>query len=196
MVSSENSADPAPSPAALYARHGGHLRQVAASKLGDAATRSVVDEIMNEVFAKLVQLLNHGQAEQVKDWRAYLTTMTSNMVIARGKALARARDQRQSLETAEVDAQQYRTGVSDADPTADVVVARLVTEPLEQQRAEQVEHALNELDPRSRRIIEGRYHDRMTNSALGAELGISGQRVSQLHDQALRRIYQEVTTRR
>ena len=184
-----------PSVAALYLEHGDHLRRVAAAKLGADATRSEVTEVVQEVFADLARLLGDGQPA-VDSWRAYLTTMTSNTVVARGRARTRDRTHQQPLDTDEVDSQQYRAGIGGADPTADTVVARLVIDPAEQRRDEHVARALGDLDPRSRRIIEGRYRDGLTNRTLGEELGISGQRVSQLHDQALRRIHQEVTTRR
>ncbi|WP_363094387.1 sigma-70 family RNA polymerase sigma factor [Pseudonocardia sp. 73-21] len=209
--------NPPPAPAALYRDHGLHLRRVAAHVLGDAATRDGVDEVLQGVFGELVRLLGEERLDGVQNWRAYLTTMIRNAAITHGRVLAEERTRIQPL--ASDDSLSGDTGDRDdtgehgddaqpgaidtfgarhatgPDPTGEAVLARLVTDPARREAEHRLDGALAALDGRARRIIEGRYRDRMTNQALGDELGITGQRVSQIHDQTLRHL-REVSTRR
>jgi len=75
-----------------------------------------------------------------------------------------------------------------ADDSADPLT---ILEDLEQQRAQDISYALEQLDPRSLRIIQARWlceSEPTTFAVLGAELGISIERVRQVEVAAIKKL--------
>ncbi|WP_410644614.1 sigma-70 family RNA polymerase sigma factor [Amycolatopsis sp. lyj-346] len=176
-----STAGPAADPGALYLRYHGTLRRYATAKL-PARLRSEADTALSIVFTRLVNCHKENQMPRPGNWEAYLHGAVHNAC----KDLAKAR---QHEEVDDDDPRIHRDVPH--DPTGDSVLEQ--DEHLEQaERTDRAKTALNALDERSRAIVIAKHAHRRTNKEIGEELNLTGQRVSQLHKDALKQLKEEV----
>ena len=165
--------------AALYQRYHHRLRRHAEWRLS-ASLQQEADAALMTVFTRLVEARADGRLKEPENWEAFLITAVSNACRDIVKA---ARD---NDEIDDSDPRAHRD--ADPDPTGDAAVDHL-------ERAARVDHAraaLETLDERARTIVIGREFHERTNRDLGKELRLTGQRVGQLYDQALKQLREEV----
>jgi RNA polymerase sigma factor (sigma-70 family) len=168
-------------PGALYARYHGTLRTYAEKKL-PTRLQSEAGTALSIVFERLVNYRKEGRMPRPSNWDAYLRGAVDNAC----KDLAKTR---QHEEVDDGDPRIHRDVPH--DPTGDSVLAQ--DENLEQaELADRAKVALDALDERSRAIVIAKHARRRTNKEIGEELNLTGQRVSQLHKEALKRLKEEV----
>jgi RNA polymerase sigma factor (sigma-70 family) len=139
-----------------------------------------VDGALMTVFTRFVDDRAAGRLKEPKNWEAFLVTAVTNA----------CRDiVKSARENKEIDHSDPRTH-RDAkpDPTGDAAVDHLE----HAARVDRARAALETLDERSRTIVIGKEVYERTNRDLGKVLGLTGQRVGQLYDQALRQLREEV----
>ena len=172
---------PAADPGALYERYHGTLRRYAEAKL-PARLRSEAGTALSMVFERLLNYRKENQMPRPSNWEAYLRGAVYNAC----KDLTKAR---QAEEVDDGDPRMHRDALR--DPTGDSAVEHF--EHFEHaERTDRAKAALDALDERSRAIVIGKHAHRRTNKELGDELNLTGQRVSQLHKEALKRLKEEV----
>ncbi|GAA3432256.1 hypothetical protein GCM10018954_018590 [Kutzneria kofuensis] len=172
---------PVADPGALYARYHGTLKTYAEGKL-PFRLRSEAGTALSIVFERLVNYRKEGRMPRPSNWEAYLHVAVGNAC----KTLALAR---QHEEVDDGDPRIHRDVPH--DPTGDSVLQQ--DEYLEQaERADRAKTALDALDERSRAIVIAKHAHHRTNKEIGEELNLTGQRVSQLHKEALKRLKEEV----
>jgi RNA polymerase sigma factor (sigma-70 family) len=155
--------------AALYDAYSDKLFSGALSVLSVNGLTSEAGDAVQAVVTNLARMYVEGTLTPRDDWAGYLWKS------ARNQALKIVR----SWKTDSLD-QRLEQGVADKlaertdglDPTAEHVESS--------DAAARLNAALEQLDPRRRRIVTGYYLDDMTDAQLGAELNISGQRVGAL----------------
>lgn len=166
--------------AALYQRYHDRLSRHARWCLPSSLQHEVDPAIMT-VFTRLVDARATGRLKESKSWEAFLVAAVTNACRDIVKA---ARDNEK------IDDSDPRTHRDcETDPTGDAAVDHLE----HAARVDLARAALQTLDGRSRTIVIGKEFHGRTNRDLGRELGLSGQRVGQLYDQAVRQLREEVT---
>jgi len=132
------------------------------------------------VFKRLVDARAAGRCAEQPNWEAYLVTAVTNACrdIIKGE--------RADEEIDDADPRIHRDAAP--DPTADTAIDHLEHDT----RVAAAAAALDTLDERSRTIIIDRYVHELTNRAIGENLRLTGRRVGQLHDEALRQLRKEV----
>ncbi len=166
--------------AALYQRYHDRLCRHARGFL-PRSLQHEVDAATMTVFMRLVDARATGRLKEPRSWEAFLVAAVTNACRDIVKV---------TRENEEIDDSDPRTHRDcEADPTGDGAVDHLE----HAARVDLARAALQTLDERSRTIVIGKEIHRRTNRDLGRELGLSGQRVGQLYDQALRQLSEEVT---
>jgi RNA polymerase sigma factor (sigma-70 family) len=160
-----------PDVAALYARYREAMRRVAAAAL--AGTSVDPQDAVMRVIVNLQGMHATGALQGIDNWEAYLVRSVRNEAIGLAENAARERP------------------VEDADLA--VLLERMPSGPSEHVVVERIEwqRRLDRLDPRKRAIIEGLFLEDLTLAQLGAQWGITPQRVGQLRDQAFREMREE-----
>lgn len=168
-----------PDVGALYEEHHVRLRHHARARLPNNL-RHEVDVALMTVFSRLVQARAENRLPSPRSWEAYLVTAVTRACL---DIIKTARD---NEEIDDGDPRTHRD--AEPDPTGDAAVDLVQYA----NRVALVSAALNTIDSRSRSIVIGKDGHGRTNRDIGIELGLSGQRVGQLHDQALRQLREEV----
>ena len=165
--------------AALYQRYHHRLRRHAAANL-PASLQHEADVALMTVFTRLVKARSDGRLKEPRNWEAFLVTAVTNA----------CRDiVKTARENEEIDVSDPRTHRdADPDPTGDAAVDHLE----HAARVDRARAALEALGERSRTIVIGAEVYERTNRDLGKELGLTGQRVGQLYDEALEQLREEV----
>ncbi|MDX5970207.1 sigma-70 family RNA polymerase sigma factor [Rhodococcus opacus] len=164
---------------ALYEAHHVRLRRHAQARL-PSSFHHEVDVALMTVFARLVQARAEDRLPEPRSWEAFLVAAVTRACQDLIKT-ARNND--------EIDDNDPRTHRdAETDPTGETAV-HLVEHA---DRVVRASAALETLDDRSRLIVIGKDGYERTNRDIGVELGLSGQRVGQLYDQALKQLREEV----
>jgi RNA polymerase sigma factor (sigma-70 family) len=165
--------------AALYQRYHDRLRRYAEWSL-PSSLQHEADAALMTVFTRLVHARTTGRLKEPKNWEAFLVAAVTN---ACRDIVKTARD---NEEIDDSDPRTHRD--AEPDPTGDAAVDHLE----HAARVDRARVALETLDERSRTIVIGKEGYERTNRDLGKELGLTGQRVGQLYDQALEQLREEV----
>ncbi|GGL76657.1 hypothetical protein GCM10011589_35910 [Modestobacter marinus] len=166
--------------AALYARHHPRLLRQAQRVLPGDQQHAAGDALMT-VFGRLLQQQQDGSLTEQPNWEAYLLRAVTNACLDILKSSARTQPVEDPVDVAG----QER---APADPTGDTAAQRLD----DATRRRRLDAALRTLPDRQREIVLQKAALERTNRDIGRELGLSGQRVGQLYDQAMRQLREEV----
>jgi RNA polymerase sigma factor (sigma-70 family) len=166
--------------AALYARYHPRLLRHAHSVLTDHP--DLAQDALMTVFSRLLRRQHEGKLTEQPNWEAYLLRAVRNACLDLLDASEKAHPVEEPAPDA---ATQLR---APADPTGDAVAQRLD----DAAKRRRVSAALTALPPRLRQIVIQKTAHGRTNADIGRELGLTGQRIGQLHDQAIRQLREEV----
>jgi len=179
------SAETPPAPATrvdigpLYVQHHGRLRRHALSCLSDDLHHEA-DKALMIVFTRLLDSKKKGQLTEQNNWEAYLVRAVTNACL---DILKTTKDDQ---EIDQDDPRVHRDALP--DPTGDTAADRIDRAA----KARLAKPILDALEPRLRTIVLGKLIDKRTNRELGAELGLTGQRIGQLYDQTMQQLQEEV----
>jgi len=146
----------------------------AASVLNRAGLAGQVEDAVSTVVATLFKMRRSGQLTPKDDWAPYLRRAASNEALRIVAAHARVSPVPDDMPLAD------RT--EGLDPVSDEATLRAM--------GGRLREAVNQLEPRQRRIVHGYYWQHRTDGELGEELGLTSQRVGQLRHSAERRLGQ------
>jgi RNA polymerase sigma factor (sigma-70 family) len=133
------------------------------------------------VFTRIAGKRDTGSMEEPENWEAFLVTAVTNAC----RDIVKATHPAEEIDDSEP---QTHRGI-EPDPTGDAAVDRLD----HATRVDRAKAALETLDERSWVIVIGKNYFDRTNRDLGKELGLTGQRVGQLYDRAIKKLWEEVT---
>lgn len=143
------------------------------------------ENALMKVFAHLASLQAVDRLPEPDNWEAYLVRSVTNAC----KDILKARRET----PAQIDDDDpILYGDAQPDPTSQQVVDKLE----KADRVRIVREAIQSLDERSQTIVIGKYYSGQNNRELGRRLGLTGQRVGQLHNEALRQLREEVNRRK
>jgi RNA polymerase sigma factor (sigma-70 family) len=165
--------------AALYARHHGVLLRQAMSVLPEDLQDQAGDALMT-VIMRLRRREQEGTLTEPANWEAYLVRAVTNAcfdIIKKFPVHAPLEPNDDRI---------HRDAPS--DPTGDEVAERIDNSA----NRRRIRAALESLAPRSHDIVIAKEVEGRTNRDIGKQLGISGQRVGQLYEKALRDLREEV----
>ena len=157
--------------AALYTRYHERLHRHARSTLPRYRHTDAAAAVM-AVFVRLLEKARDGSLpEPHKGWEPYLVRAVTNA----------CRDILRTKQHDEFDGAEWQLQRQAAERSA------------RESRSAELEEALEALNPRLRAIVVAKHYDGKTNRAIGAELGLTGQRVGQLYKEALQQLREELT---
>lgn len=167
--------------AALYQRYHGTLLRQARSVL-PAHLKDQASDARTMVFTRLVQQERDGTLTEQPNWEAYLVKAVKHACFDIIKITSKIEPTEQIVPD---DADMHRA--VPPDPTGDTAAERLD----DAARGRRARAALHSLPARLREIVIARLGGR-TYRDIGKELGLTGQRVGQLHDEAMHALRKEV----
>jgi RNA polymerase sigma factor (sigma-70 family) len=157
---------------ALYLVHGDRLVKVAAYELAKFQRVHAARAVVGDVFAKLIET---PPAKPIKNWAGYLSTLVRRHAIDVGRG--EAAEDRRVLHATDI-------AKSEADDQWDAADSRLDVEAL----WPKVAAVLENLPTPERQVIEMTYSKQIRNKDIATKLNVSAGRVTQLRNEALRRL--------
>jgi len=167
--------------AALYQRYHGTLLRQATSAL-PAHLKDHASDARAMVFTRLVQQERDGTLTEQPNWEAYLVKAVKRACFDIIKITSKVQPTEQIVPD---DAAMHRAVAP--DPTGDTAAERLD----DAAQGRRARAALHSLPPRLREIVIARLGGRSYRD-VGKEVGLTGQRVGQLYDEAMNALRKEV----
>jgi RNA polymerase sigma factor (sigma-70 family) len=167
--------------AALYQRYHGTLLRQAMSVL-PAHLKDQASDARTIVFTRLIQQQRAGTLTEQPNWEAYLVKAVKRACFDIIKITRKSQPTEQTVPD---DADMHRA--VPPDPTGDTAAERLD----DAAQGRRARAALHSLPPRLREIVIARLGGRSYRD-IGKEVGLTGQRVGQLYDEAMHALRKEV----
>jgi RNA polymerase sigma factor (sigma-70 family) len=143
------------------------------------------------VFTRLLDLEHQGKFPAPENWLAYLRRAVTNAaidIVRRNRPATMVSLDAPEHHSDQDEHQIHATPGALTDPTGDAAVERVDNDRM----LVRLRAALDGLPARQRTAVIGRMNER-TLPDIGAELGVSGPRVSQMYNEALEQLRRELT---
>jgi len=163
---------PRPDLGALYLMHGDRLVKVAAYELAKFQRAHAAGAVVGDVFVKLLETPPDAP---IKNWAGYLATLVRRRAIDVGRG--EAAEDRRVIHATDI-------AESEADDQWETADSRLDVEAV----WPKVAAALDSLPTAERQVIEMTYSQQIRNKDIATKLNVSAGRVTQLRNEALRRL--------